>query len=400
MSDKQKIFLSFAVEDRLLAERLQADLSERGAEVFQFLRSAVPGTEAWSQVLESIERADWFIVLLTESAIESKPVRYEIRQAQHRYINEDKPRLIPALVEQVEKPSELRIFTNLPFDDYAAALLRLSAMLKLSPGATTQEDSRVHALELRKTEARTVPSGTWVDPATHLMWTLKDNGEDINWTQASEYAKKLRLGGYDDWRLPTVEELEGLYDERVGYDPRGDKVLVHIKKQLKLTGHRVWSSGSEGSGSAQALFFANDRVYSAPVDRSNNLRALCVRVHSVSTDRILLVRVHRAFFEGQPEEFYFVNLTNFSQRPIEVTHVWYEDEEEHHISVVQEKRWLPRRLDTDESWETWMSVDSIPDRHRDNAYDCFRARISIGEVFSSRKNPDVPRTGSVPGGPL
>jgi len=27
-----------------------------------------------------------------------------------------------------------------------------------------------------------------------------------------EYAKKLRLGGYDDWRLPTLEEIGSVAD--------------------------------------------------------------------------------------------------------------------------------------------------------------------------------------------
>src|SRR5205807_1728009 len=50
-----------------------------------------------------------------------------------------------------------------------------------------------------------------IDRVTGLMWTRRDNGEDINWREANEYAKKLALGGYSDWRLPTIDELEKLY---------------------------------------------------------------------------------------------------------------------------------------------------------------------------------------------
>ncbi len=52
------------------------------------------------------------------------------------------------------------------------------------------------------------------DLATHkditiigdLMWE-KETQAWMDWDEAMEYAKNLRLGGYDDWRLPSIEEL-------------------------------------------------------------------------------------------------------------------------------------------------------------------------------------------------
>ena len=34
---------------------------------------------------------------------------------------------------------------------------------------------------------------------------------DMTWEQAIQYAKKLRKGSFDDWRVPTKEELEAIY---------------------------------------------------------------------------------------------------------------------------------------------------------------------------------------------
>jgi hypothetical protein len=38
----------------------------------------------------------------------------------------------------------------------------------------------------------------YLDPQASLMWTIQDNGKNIIWHEANEYAKQLRLGGYSD----------------------------------------------------------------------------------------------------------------------------------------------------------------------------------------------------------
>ncbi len=105
------------------------------------------------------------------------------------------------------------------------------------------------------------------------MWTKEDNGQDIDWHKANEYAKQLRLGGYSDWRLPTIEELEKLYDSKVNGE-------VKIRKPFKLSGWWVWSSTKEGSDSAWHFNFGEfgdgERV-SGSLDGSFDRRALCVR---------------------------------------------------------------------------------------------------------------------------
>ncbi len=50
--------------------------------------------------------------------------------------------------------------------------------------------------------------GTIVDMTTGLMWEKSPDNQPINLRGAIEYAKNLELGGYNDWRLPTIEELQ------------------------------------------------------------------------------------------------------------------------------------------------------------------------------------------------
>jgi hypothetical protein len=47
------------------------------------------------------------------------------------------------------------------------------------------------------------------------MWAAKDNGSNINWANAKIYCENYRDGGYTDWRLPTQDELAGLFDKSI-----------------------------------------------------------------------------------------------------------------------------------------------------------------------------------------
>ena len=51
--------------------------------------------------------------------------------------------------------------------------------------------------------------GTVTDNVTGLMWQ-KDMGSKMSFDEASGVASALRLGGYSDWRVPTIKELYSL----------------------------------------------------------------------------------------------------------------------------------------------------------------------------------------------
>jgi hypothetical protein len=52
--------------------------------------------------------------------------------------------------------------------------------------------------------------GTMTDNLTGLMWTKNATSSHKTWQEALDYCNNLTLGGYSDWRLPDVNELESL----------------------------------------------------------------------------------------------------------------------------------------------------------------------------------------------
>jgi len=104
-------------------------------------------------------------------------------------------------------------------------------------------------------------NGTVLDTGTNLMWAAKDNGADISWDDAKIYCENHRAGGYEDWRMPTQDELETLYDESKSRPlPRFPKKSLHIAtKLIDITCDRGWASKKLNVGSEDFNFVEGKR---------------------------------------------------------------------------------------------------------------------------------------------
>jgi hypothetical protein len=113
--------------------------------------------------------------------------------------------------------------------------------------------------------------GTWKDDATGLMWSVRDNGADTNWVQANNYCENLTLGGLTDWRLPTLKELETIYDKRLSKE-------LKSKNPIELKGENMWAESND-SGNAWVFSFLNGGTSLLPTGGGcgGTGRALCVR---------------------------------------------------------------------------------------------------------------------------
>jgi len=79
--------------------------------------------------------------------------------------------------------------------------------------------------------------GTITDTSTGLMWQ-QDSVSTITWEQALAYCNNLTLAGYNDWRLPSINELLSIVDYSTWEPP------IDIQLFGDDAFNRFWSSTS------------------------------------------------------------------------------------------------------------------------------------------------------------
>ncbi len=124
-----------------------------------------------------------------------------------------------------------------------------------------------------------ITSNVVTDAKSGLMW--QDN-EDVSsvkldWDSAVEYCQEFTLDGFEDWRLPSAEELLTITDKSL-YDPAIKEEFNYIVSQ------KYWSSSSSAKDEifAWSVDFKVGRT-SAPKDKMSELFVRCTRTGQYNT---------------------------------------------------------------------------------------------------------------------
>ena len=112
---------------------------------------------------------------------------------------------------------------------------------------------------------------TWQDSDTGLIWTVKDNGEDVSFNEARSYCSRLDLDGFTDWRLPTLDELKAIYD-------KSQSKTYKAKGPIELEMPTIWSSSQNPVGDVWSLNFSYGGRSLSPTGGCGSAgRTLCVQ---------------------------------------------------------------------------------------------------------------------------
>jgi hypothetical protein len=120
-----------------------------------------------------------------------------------------------------------------------------------------------------KNDFRDNVDGTVSDRATGLMWSKADSGKGMNWQDALAWVQMKNSEkhlGHDDWRMPSVKELQSIVDYTRSPDTTRSPAIDPLFECTKITNEGgkadypcYWSStthaGLMGGGAAMYVAF-------------------------------------------------------------------------------------------------------------------------------------------------
>ncbi|WP_345992118.1 DUF1566 domain-containing protein [Sulfurimonas sp. HSL-1716] len=107
-----------------------------------------------------------------------------------------------------------------------------------------------------------------IDIKHHLQWqdTADMEENDAIWKMQKAHCQGLHLSGFNDWRLPTKEELSALAKSK-----EAKKVFLH------LSDHLFWSGEENPQDDINAFTVYMPNGYISSSDKCEKNHSLCVR---------------------------------------------------------------------------------------------------------------------------
>ena len=128
-------------------------------------------------------------------------------------------------------------------------------------------------------------NGIAKDSATGLMWQDNNDSQTIkkDWNGAKAYCENLTLGGFSDWRLPNIYELNTLLDNTKSSKP-------FVIDGIENISNNDWSSTTDASGSSGAWGVSFNSGYDVLVNKAASAYVRCVRVGQLNFDNLVTLK--------------------------------------------------------------------------------------------------------------
>ncbi len=238
-----KVFVSHSAKDRDFVEHeIVQLLQSHGIETWYSTDDIGAGVRWERSIREGLKSCDWFLVVLSNESVKSEWVEAEV----HWALDERKGRIVPVRIDDCDEADlhlKLRQIQAVDFrSDRALAQAKLLAAWSAEPQA-----------------AVTPSSEEYVRVSDFLV--AKQVLESVSWLDAVKHAKTLNIGGYSDWRLPSVDQLWAIMDME---EDLFEKTRYHTREEC-------------GAQEAYYMNIGSARLNVAPKTYSRAICAIFVR---------------------------------------------------------------------------------------------------------------------------
>jgi hypothetical protein len=137
-------------------------------------------------------------------------------------------------------------------------------------------------------------NGTIKDNLTGLTWQQAPHPDSLTWENALTYAEGLTLGGFSDWRLPNIKELQSISDEKLVAPSVSTTFFPAIGAK------RYWSSTTLFNQPTRAWYLFTQFGITTYDLKTVRLAVICVRGSSGSTTALKEISSLNSFVKVFP----------------------------------------------------------------------------------------------------
>ena len=242
LEEKQEKIAREKEAQRLLAE----EKSALAKKVFEEKQEKIAKEKEAQRLLEE-EKAE-----LAKKALEEKQARMAKeagrvateKEAQRRLVEEKAEIAKKALAEKQEKVAQekVRLLAEQEIERLAAEEAKSAKKNTILAFAKRPYQNNPREIA-RDGHFIAYDNGTVLDTRKNMMWAAKDNGDGINWVDAKKYCENYRGGGYTDWRMPSKDELAGLWDLKKSQTNEAfPKSPLPVTELIDVSSCSVWTS--------------------------------------------------------------------------------------------------------------------------------------------------------------